>query len=37
RKGEQATLFVSDPSGNHLEFKAFRNIDMLFDKDLDNY
>ena len=25
--GEQATLFFSDPSGNHLEFKAFRNID----------
>jgi len=25
--GEQATLFFSDPSGNALEFKAFRNID----------
>lgn len=34
RKGEQATLFVADPSGNHLEFKAFRNIDMLFASDL---
>jgi len=32
--GEQATLFVKDPSNNHLEFKAFRNIDMLFAKDL---
>jgi len=25
--GEQATLFFLDPSGNALEFKAFRNID----------
>ena len=25
--GEQGTLFFSDPSGNALEFKAFRNID----------
>ena len=32
RKGEQATLFVRDPSNNYLEFKAFRDIDMLFDK-----
>ncbi len=24
--GEQATMFFSDPSGNFLEFKAFRNI-----------
>lgn len=24
--GEQATLFFRDPSGNALEFKAFRNI-----------
>jgi extradiol dioxygenase family protein len=28
--GEQATLFVADPSGNALEFKAFRNPDELF-------
>ena len=35
--GEQATLFVKDPSNNHLEFKAFRNIDMLFAKDLDRH
>lgn len=33
RRGEQRTLFVTDPSGNHLEFKAFRNIDMLFATD----
>jgi extradiol dioxygenase family protein len=33
RRGEQRTLFVRDPSGNHLEFKAFRNIDMLFASD----
>jgi extradiol dioxygenase family protein len=33
RRGEQITLFISDPSGNHLEFKSFRNIDMLFATD----
>ena len=26
--GEQATLFFLDPSGNALEFKAFRNIEQ---------
>lgn len=30
--GEQATLFVLDPSGNALEFKAFRNSRQLFAK-----
>lgn len=30
--GEQATMFFTDPEGNALEFKAFRNIDMLFAK-----
>ena len=33
RRGEQMTLFVRDPSGNHLEFKSFRNIEMLFATD----
>lgn len=28
--GEQATMFFKDPSGNALEFKAFRNLDQLF-------
>lgn len=28
--GEQATMFLLDPCGNALEFKAFRNIDQLF-------
>src|SRR5690606_8917116 len=28
--GEQATLFVQDPSGNALEFKSFRNDADLF-------
>jgi extradiol dioxygenase family protein len=28
--GEQATLFVLDPSGNALEFKAFKNSQQLF-------
>lgn len=30
--GEQATMFFLDPSGNALEFKAFRNLDSLFTK-----
>ncbi len=33
--GEQATLFLSDPSGNALEFKAFRDISRLFHSDKD--
>lgn len=31
--GEQATLFIVDPSGNGLEFKAFRNREAVFAKD----
>jgi hypothetical protein len=34
KAGEQGTFFVRDPSGNHLEFKAFRDIGMLFARDL---
>jgi len=30
--GEQATLFFLDPSGNALEFKAFKDIGQLFAK-----
>ncbi|HEX5011645.1 MAG TPA: VOC family protein [Planctomycetota bacterium] len=30
RAGEQATMFVLDPSGNALEFKAFRDQGQLF-------
>jgi extradiol dioxygenase family protein len=30
--GEQATLFLFDPCGNALEFKAFKDIDQLFAK-----
>lgn len=37
RVGEQATMFVRDPSGNALEFKAFRDIGALFARDLDAY
>jgi len=33
RRGEQQTLFIRDPAGNHLEFKAFRHIEMLFATD----
>ncbi len=30
--GEQATMFFKDPSGNALEFKAFKDIRQLFAK-----
>lgn len=32
--GEQATMFFLDPSGNALEFKAFRDLSSLFRRDL---
>lgn len=28
--GEQATLFILDPSGNALEFKGFRSLEQVF-------
>jgi len=28
--GEQGTFFISDPSGNVLEFKSFQNMEQLF-------
>ncbi|MDA0715246.1 MAG: VOC family protein [archaeon] len=31
KPGEQATMFVVDPSGNHLEFKSFRDDGGIFD------
>lgn len=30
KAGEQATLFILDPSGNALEFKSFRDPEQLF-------
>ena len=30
KPGEQATMFVKDPSGNALEFKAFKHPDHVF-------
>ena len=30
KAGEQRTMFLKDPSGNALEFKAFRNPDEVF-------
>lgn len=30
--GEQATMFFQDPSGNALEFKAFKDMGQLFAK-----
>ena len=37
RAGEQKTTFVCDPEGNCLEFKAFRDPEMLFASDLGAY
>lgn len=31
--GEQATMFLCDPSGNALEFKSFRSAEQLFARD----
>lgn len=31
--GEQATMFIQDPSGNALEFKSFKDIGQLFATD----
>ena len=31
--GEQATMFLSDPSGNAIEFKSFKDEENLFRKD----
>jgi uncharacterized protein len=28
--GEQATMFLSDPSGNHIELKSFKDPERLF-------
>lgn len=28
--GEQATMFFTDPAGNAIELKAFKNLDQLF-------
>ena len=30
--GEQATMFLLDPSGNALEFKAFKDMNQVFAK-----
>lgn len=28
--GEQATMFIRDPSGNYLEFKSFKDVNKIF-------
>ena len=33
KTGEQATMFIKDPSNNDIEFKAFRDMGNLFSKD----
>ena len=30
-KGEQSTFFITDPNGNVLEFKSFKNDSMIFE------
>ncbi|GAB4121471.1 MAG: VOC family protein [Rhodothalassiaceae bacterium] len=30
KAGEQGTFFIRDPAGNALEFKAFRDMEMIF-------
>jgi len=35
KPGEQKTMFVRDPAGNALEFKAFRDDAMVFATELD--
>ena len=30
KPGEQATFFIEDPSGNALEFKSFKDKEMIF-------
>ncbi|MGD8783081.1 MAG: VOC family protein [Thioalkalispiraceae bacterium] len=32
QKGEQATMFFRDPSGNAIEIKAFRDQNQIFEK-----
>ena len=32
QKGEQATMFFRDPSGNAIEIKAFRDDEQVFEK-----
>jgi extradiol dioxygenase family protein len=32
QKGEQATMFLTDPAGNALEFKAFASDSQIFEK-----
>ena len=32
KKGEQGTFFISDPSGNILEFKSFKDDSTVFEK-----
>jgi extradiol dioxygenase family protein len=31
--GSQATMFIVDPCGNHLEFKSFKDETAIFDSD----
>lgn len=35
KPGEQGTFFIKDPAGNALEFKSFKNDEMVFAKSFD--
>lgn len=35
KPGEQGTFFIKDPAGNALEFKSFKNDEMVFAKSVD--
>lgn len=35
KAGEQKTMFIRDPAGNALEFKAFHDDTMVFEKNVD--
>ena len=34
KPGSQATMFIKDPCGNHLEFKSFQDDFVIFDTEL---
>jgi extradiol dioxygenase family protein len=34
--GEQATMFIKDPSGNALEFKSFQDMNRIFTRETTN-
>ena len=37
KSGEQATMFIKDPSENILEFKSFKNCQAVIPKFIENF